>query len=336
MKTFPSNFFEINNIVCQTDSFLYQDEGDKRPQRHVCYNVNDGFFYIMGASVLSVLDHNQDKAIVCHVFTDGYSDETKAKVEQLARENHFNIYVYTLNMDIFQDFHIKVARFSRITYGRLVMPIVLAGMTGRFVYIDADIMCVNSIEPLYEMDLHGAAMGARCEIPSSVEYRAGYLKLTSGKYFNDGIMVVDVNAWMAQHITEKAFSYQNEPKERFLGQSQDILNLVFDGSNAFIHKKYNEFMDEHGSEPDEVMVHWTGRRKPWQMVVTDYDAQWRVYNERSPWLTITNILPIKKPANYHDFQQWGYDRKSKGDIWGYVQGIFWYSVLRIAYKMGMK
>lgn len=336
MKTFPSNFFEIHNIVRQTDSFLYQDENDKRPQHHVCYNVNDDFFYIMGASVLSVLDHNQDTAIVCHVFTDGYSDETKAKVEQLARENQFDIYVHTLNMDVFQDFHIKVARFSRITYGRLVMPIVLAGVTDRFVYIDADVMCVQSIAPLYDLNLGGAAMSAVSELPDAVAYRAGYLHLKNGKYFNDGIMLVDVHAWLEQKITEKAFSYQNEPKERFLGQSQDVLNLVFDGTNYFLPSVYNCFASCHDIEKAPVFIHWTGRRKPWQMVVSDYDAQWRVYNKRTPWITITNILPIKTPENYHDFQQWGLDRKRKGDMWGYIQGIFWYSVLRIAYKMGMK
>ena len=37
----------------------------------------------------------------------------------------------------------------------------------------------------------------------------------------------------------KAFAYQKEPKERFLGQSQDVLNLVFDGKNTFLPQKYN-------------------------------------------------------------------------------------------------
>ena len=44
-----------------------------------------------------------------------------------------------------------------------------------------------------------------------------------------------------ENITEKAFSLQKEPKERFLGQSQDILNIVFDGTNAFLPSIYNEF-----------------------------------------------------------------------------------------------
>ena len=53
--------------------------------------------------------------------------------------------------------------------------------------------------------------------------------------------MVNIPEWQKQNITEKAFSLQKEPKERFLGQSQDILNIVFDGTNAFLPSIYNEF-----------------------------------------------------------------------------------------------
>ena len=86
---------------------------------------------------------------------------------------------------------------------------------------------------------------------------------------------------------------------------------------------------------DSIFVHWTGRRKPWQMVLTDFDAQWRKYNALSPWPTVTNILPVKKPENYHDFQQWGRYQKKNGHFGKYLQGIFWYAVLRTRYKLGL-
>ena len=131
------------------------------------------------------------------------------------------------------------------------------------------------------------------------------------------------------------FSYQNEPRDRFLGQSQDVLNLVFDGMNYFLPAKYNAFGGAAHYDGIPCIAHWTGRRKPWQMVVTDIDAEWRYYNELSPWDSITNILPIKKPENYHDFQQWGQYQKSKGHYGKYLQGLFWYAALRALYKLGV-
>lgn len=334
MKTFSQDFFDIKNFIQKETSYIYSNSEDKRITCHICYNVNDPFIRIMGASMVSILKNNPDLNITFHIFTDGYSETNAAYVEEAAKKFHCTCILYELNMTPFLDFHIKVARFSRITYGRLYMPKVLKGITSRFIYVDADAMCVGSLKKLWNLDMKGAAMGAVSETPDAVTYRAGYLKLKNGKYFNDGIMLIDVDEWEKQQITEKCFSYQCEPKDCFLGQSQDVLNLVFDGKNYFLPKGYNVYGGGgDGASADSVFIHWTGRRKPWQMVLTDFDAQWRTYNAMSPWDTITNILPIKKPENYHDFQQWGWYQKEHGNMHGYLKGMLWYSWLRIRFKL---
>lgn len=336
MKTFEPGFFDLKNFVKSSKIFSFKEENDHRPVCHICYNVNDPFMLIMAASAISVIDNNKDMAIHFHIFTDGCSKGNEEKVKQLAEKFHCVCSLYELDMKPFEDFHIKVARFSRITYGRIYMPKVLKGMADRFIYVDADAMCVGSLKELWNLDLHGFCIGAVAEAPDAINYRADYLKLKSGKYFNDGIMLVDVNEWENQHITEKSFAYQCEPKERFLGQSQDVLNLVFDGNIYFLPAKYNVYGAGCRDHGDSIFIHWTGRRKPWQMVLTKFDAQWRKYNAMSPWETLTNIKPIKKPKNYHDFQQWGRYQKKQGNINGYIYGIFWYGVLRTLYKLGVK
>ena len=332
MKTFDEKFFCIENFIVKKECFHYRENKDTNPY-HVCYNVNDPYIHIMGASMISVLKNNPGQEIVFHIFTDGYSNDNKEKIATVAKQFHCDCILYQLNMKPFEGFHIKVARFSRITYGRIYMPKVLLGKAHRFIYIDADAMCIRPLNLLWNLNLDGKVMGAVSETPDAVVYRAGYLKLNSGKYFNDGIMLVDVDEWEKQKITEQCFAYQNEPKERFLGQSQDILNLVFDGKNYFLAAQYNVYGGGYRDQNDSVFIHWTGRRKPWQMVLTKFDQKWREYNVISPWDTITNILPVKKPENYHDFQQWGRYQKEKGNFWGYLKGIFWYSWLRIRYKL---
>lgn len=331
MKTFDDHFFCRTNFI--TKKVCYDYVRDAHDAFHVAYNVNDKFIHIMGASIVSILENNKEQRFVFHIFVDGCSEDNLRKIEELAKRWKCQCNVYVFNMKPFEDFHIKVARFVRITYGRLYMPKVLQNVTSRFIYVDADAMCVRSLKNLWELDMQGAAMGAVSEKPDAVTYRAGYLKLRSGKYFNDGIMLVDTNEWEKQQITERCFSYQCEPPERFLGQSQDVLNLVFDGQNYFLPKQYNMYGGGSRDQGDSIFVHWTGRRKPWQMVLTDFDALWRKYNAMSPWDTITNILPVKKPENYHDFQQWGNYQKDHGDMLGYCRGLFWYSWLRIRYKM---
>lgn len=335
MKTFPPDFFNVKNFILEQHDFDFLPPGSAcSVSCHICYNVNESFMRPMGVSIVSVLENNPELAVTAHIFTDGCSEESLARIEALARQFHCRCLVYLLNMEPFQDFHIKVERFSRITYARIYMPKALQGLARRFIYIDADVMCTASLRPLLEMDLQSAAIGAVAEKPHEIPHRAGFLKLKSGNYFNDGIMVVDVDEWEKQHITEQAFSYQKEPKERFLGQSQDIMNLVFDGRNFFLPKSCNEYGGGEKADSSAVFIHWTGRRKPWQMVVSEYDARWRRYLELSPWENISSALPVKKPENYHDFKEWGLFQKEKGHYAKFLEGLFWYSVLRLRYKSG--
>ena len=135
MKKFDQEFFDIEKFIIKKESFIYSDENNTRTICHVCYNVNDPFTPIMGASIVSILENNSDLAFTFHIFTDGYSDVTANKVKEVARKWQCNCVLYELNMKPFEDFHIKVARFSRITYGRLYMAKVLKGITSRFIYV---------------------------------------------------------------------------------------------------------------------------------------------------------------------------------------------------------
>ena len=120
MKTFSKDFFQIKNFIKERIDFNYSstDEG----AYHIAYNVNDGFIHIMGVSVVSVLENNKDKNFVVHIFVDGYSPENLAKIEEMAKQWQCHCIVYLLDMTPFNDFHIKVVRFSRITYARIYMP----------------------------------------------------------------------------------------------------------------------------------------------------------------------------------------------------------------------
>lgn len=337
MKIHNPSFFEIEHFLEKKQTFNFLPLNADKNICHICYNVNDSYFKIMGSSIVSILDNNKNLNFIIHIFTDGYTLENERKVKKLAEKRNCCCILYTLNMQPFEDFHIKVKRFSRITYGRIYMPKILKHITSRYIYFDSDTMCIASLHNLWSLDLKGHAIGVVSESPKSVSYRTKFLKLTNDIYFNDGIMLIDIEQWEKQRITERAFSYQNEPKERFLGQSQDVLNLVMDGNVFLLPPNYNAYGGglAYLNSNDAVIVHWTGRRKPWQMVLTKFDRQWRRYNEVSPWETITNILPVKKPENYHDFQQWGKYQKKNGDMISYLKGMFWYSWLRIRYKAGL-
>lgn len=55
-KTFSPDFFDLKNFIVSQKEFSFTDSEDTRTVCHVCYNVNDPFISIMGASMVSILE----------------------------------------------------------------------------------------------------------------------------------------------------------------------------------------------------------------------------------------------------------------------------------------
>lgn len=66
MKTFEPGFFALENFIVKQETFDAREPQAGEPW-HVAYNVNDPFFRIMGASMVSVLENNPDHPL-CSIF----------------------------------------------------------------------------------------------------------------------------------------------------------------------------------------------------------------------------------------------------------------------------
>ncbi|WP_443935744.1 glycosyltransferase family 8 protein, partial [Phascolarctobacterium faecium] len=163
-------------------------------------------------------------------------------------------------MEPFANFHIKHSRFKRVSYFRLYMTKVLKKITRYFLYLDADLMCINSMEAFKKIDLEGKVLAAVSDLPEAVQTRSDFLGLKSGKYFNSGVLWIDTKKWEENSITEKAFSYQGRDPKSFTCHDQDVLNLVMDGDIKFIDEKFNHLGFDGSKVPEGCIIyHFFGR-----------------------------------------------------------------------------
>ena len=325
--------FKETEIVKEKIKYNYNELYDKHNCMHIAFNVNASFFMQMGVAIISVLENNPQKAFSFHVFVDTFNNEDAEKLKTIAEKYKQTITIYVMDMQPLQGFHIKVKRFSRVTYLRLLMPKVLREID-KYLYMDADMICLSSLTDIEMFDLDRYAFAAVSDLPEAVEYRSNFLKLKNGKYFNDGLMWIDVKKWNEQQITEKCFEYQGADPSMFLGQTQDILNIVMDGNILFIDRKFN-VMSEDTELKDAVIYHFFGRFKPWEMVLNKYDKLWRKYLTLSPWPDMPSELPPKKPQYYHDYKKIASINYSEQKYLKALNAFCWYSILKIRLKLGL-
>lgn len=298
---------------------------------YVTFNIDDNLFMQMGVTVTSILENNKEKSFYFHIFCDGVSDDNLEKVKQLVEKYQQNFYVYFMDMKPFQTFHIKTRHFSRVTYLRSVMPKILQPLTDKYLYMDADMLCVVDISEITSIDLEGYPFAAASETEEAVKYKTEFLHQKSGKHFNDGLMWVDIAEWEKEQITEKIFSYQGADPNMFSGQSQDIMNFVLDGDIKFIDRRYNG-----GSDKGTLIYHFSGKNKPWHMVIGEGDRLWRHYLDLSPWPSINDPLPPKTPEHYYNYKRLMQIAWDKGDILNALKFMYWYSVLKVKLKFQEK
>lgn len=326
---FNQEEFEKNHFILEKIDFDYSLEKAEKTM-HIAFNVNDGFFMQTGVAITSILENNKQKSFCFHIFCDGVSDGNKEKMRRTMENYKTRCIIYLMDMEPFQSFHIKTRHFSRVTYLRSVMPKILKGLTDRYLYMDADMICVGDISEIERIDLEGYPFAAASEGPEVVKFKTEFLHQKSGKHFNDGLMWIDINAWEEKHVTEGVFSYQGADPRRFKGQSQDIMNLVLDGDIKFIDRKFNG-----GSENGVLIYHFSGRFKPWNMVLGEADRKWRHYLDLSAWDSIKDINPPKVPSGYFNYKRMVSYYKDNGQWLKMVDSFFWYSWLKFRFKTGI-
>lgn len=321
---FDREAFAKNKFILEQISFDYtKPEVDVTKPMHIAFNINDGFFMQTGVAITSILENNKEKSFWFHIFCDGVGSENQDKVRQTMEKYNTKCTIYIMDMEPFQAFHIKTRHFSRVTYLRSVMPKILKGLTDRYLYMDADMICTGDISEVENINLQGYPFAAASETEEAVNYKTTFLKMKSNKYFNDGLMWVDIAEWEREEITEKAFSYQGADPSRFSGQSQDILNLVLEGEICFISRRFN------GMDIGNLIYHFTGRNKPWQVVLDEPSKIWRHYLDLSVWDSMPDPNPPKDPEHYFNWKLMMVHNRHQGNYGGVLYCLFWYSCLKI-------
>lgn len=116
-------------------------------------------------------------------------------------------------------------RFPRALWARLFLPSLVTEVE-RAVFSDIDVVVVGDLSPLWSLPLDGRAVGAvRDPAPGPTERLAlSYPKLQ--RYFNAGVMAIDVPAWERLRVGERCVEWMLTVGRKSYFPDQDALNIV--------------------------------------------------------------------------------------------------------------
>lgn len=276
---------------------------------HIALTGTADYIPHMGIVALTVHSNNQDMPICYHFFVNQLDDTERARVKKASEMMESTILVHIIDDSAFKTLLLSdgVAAFF---YRFLVAPTV-ASMTDRVLYLDGDMMCRGSLDYLRNLDFQGNDAAVVSDRGELYEIKRMHTK----RYFNAGMMLINVKQWMEEGLFDDIVSRAEENVKRVGNRlshhDQDIHNEMLDGKCLYIEKKYNYLynLDRHSlfaKQPvnedyhKQIIVHFAGHAKPWHTwvqwwpVVQEYAA----IQKKSPWKDVPLVSP-KGTKNLH-------------------------------------
>jgi lipopolysaccharide biosynthesis glycosyltransferase len=187
-------------------------------------------------------------------------------------------------------------RGTALTYARLSVAEYLPAESRHAILLDSDTLVLTDIGKLAATDLQSATIAAVQDpyIPfvSSIGGLPNYAALglrADVKYFNAGIMLIDIQRWRAERVGPNAFAFVQRHWRTLQQYDQDSLNAVLAGRWKELDPRWQvnpRTANSLGRRPldNPYIIHFSGLLKPWLYPGRERaDAIFYQFVDRTAW-----------------------------------------------------
>ena len=263
---------------------------------------DDGYAMQLAVAMRSVIDALAPGAR-CRLFIldAGLSAASRARCLEAWADERVTVHWLAPPLHVVQDLPVS-DHVNQTAYLRLLLDELLPADVTKCIYLDADLVVRRDIARLWDVPLAGhtvlavtdvgcprmdAAIGLptypRCRHRLATERPVpNYRDLgidPSAKYFNSGVMVVDVGRWRHEAVGRRAFDALERYREHVIWWDQYALNVTLAGRWGELDGRWNQVaaihvypsweespVDRHLFEQlrgDPWIVHYCSASKPW-------------------------------------------------------------------------
>ena len=276
----------------------------------VC-STDDNYIMPTGVMLTSLFENNKDINVNIHLLHGGLTDD---HIEQITHQVNIygqNIIFYRMDDNLFSDFPIGKSYqtdhvgSSMATYYRLFLSRVLSDNIEKVIYLDGDILVMDSLQGLWNIDMSEKAIAA---VPDSynndiTHYNRLRYPQKQG-YFNAGVLLINLKYWREHKVENIFLDYVINYPERLACHDQDVMNYVFKDVKIELPIKYN-MLNEYwfnvryslisweyeqqilDGQKNPVIIHFTCIPKPWyKNCKHPYKKMFDKYKSMSLWSNV--------------------------------------------------
>ena len=290
---------------------------------NVVFTIDQKFVQHFTVTLVSLLENNKDISFNIFVIHD-IADATDLNLVAAFIKQSYHIQLNLIKVDnsVFDDYRVA-PQYSKAVYFRLLITAILPQDIDVALFMDADVIVAGSLKELAEYifnDDEYLLAVHDVEVETHVP-RLNAMGFPVTRYFNAGILLINVKAWRINNSSAKLIELANQYMNKLEWWDQDILNMFFYKDWQEMAPTYNALHLRKKLPVTPAIIHYAGTSKPW-LYAHDHpykDLYWHYirltpfknagYPDRNAkeilrkfYIRVLNALKLREPAIFKDNQ----------------------------------
>ncbi len=244
----------------------------------ILFTVDENYIRHIPPVLKSVQIANQNAHAQICLIAGALSEGSVAGLRDYCEKLGFSFSLFQTPESLFADALVN-RHYSKAMYYRLLASEILPDSWDRVLYLDPDVLVINSLLPLWNMQLEGNCFAAASHLEEEgvVDTINKFRLDETNIYFNTGVMLMDLRKSRETINKEEIFSFI-DGNNKLLLPDQDVFNALYGGITLPIPdeiwnydvRRYSRYLIKSaGAMNDEwvmkntAILHFCGKEKPW-------------------------------------------------------------------------
>jgi len=253
---------------------------------NILVTIDANYLHPLKVMLGSLFLNNLGERFRVHLLHAGLAKAEIATLDVFVRERGHELVVYQVGDEMFGDAPVLL-HYTKAMYYRLLAYKILPADIDRVLYLDPDILVINSVRKLYDTDISGFLYAAAYHslIPAKEINRLRLLPYEIDSYYNSGVLLMNLALQRSIVDEREIFDFVERNRAKLIMPDQDIINALYSKRIKTMDEKlfnydvryyrYYRLTTNGQCDMDYVIgktsiLHFCGKRKPWNK---DYIGQ---------------------------------------------------------------
>ena len=249
---------------------------------NLLFCINSRYTELLKVCLSSVVLHSGFDSMSVSIIYSSLRDSEIAEIKKL-ENNRLKINFIRFDDSVLSSSP-TTGRYPKEIYYRLFAPVLLDDDIDRILYLDVDLICINSLVELYNTDIssvyYAACSHTRKILTKFNAVRLGLDIADECPYINTGVLLMNLSRLRKNFDSRKIFDFIEKKGSSFILPDQDIIMGIYGDRIRLVDTlKYNlsdrilKLNNMTGGRrrltlmdvaQNTSIIHYCGRSKPWK------------------------------------------------------------------------